>query len=262
LVVSNKEGNKFRTPWEWLKSYDSSAVTSRWRRSLCGNFYCAFCNRNDKHHPLKCPHLGELSLKIIEVGGQGSGDMLGSSLGAGKVKPASASPPAAAPTVVVSPPIPNSGSTSTPAGLTAAVEPDNGGDKSLADDFEWYGDDDGADYKSNGSVSNYFLLCSRFLSESVPPLASPVGLVMCSSSSDSAASGDDIVLPQDLVSSLLHAVTPADWHRLIVADTGATYHMLLDRSAFISYKSVQHLRICRQQLLRSQPRARDSHHFP
>ncbi len=60
LVVTNREGKEFRTPWEWLALNDSSAVTSWWRCSLWGNFYCAFCNRNDKHHPLKCPFLGEL----------------------------------------------------------------------------------------------------------------------------------------------------------------------------------------------------------
>jgi hypothetical protein len=135
LVVTNKEGKEFHTPWEWLASYDLSAVTSQWRRFLWGSFYCTFCNRNNKHHPLKCPLLVELGLKIIEAGGQGGGAMPGSSSGAGKVKPASASPLAAAPTAVVSPPVPNSGSTFTPAGLTVAVEPDNGGDESLTDNF-------------------------------------------------------------------------------------------------------------------------------
>jgi hypothetical protein len=56
-------------------------------------------------------------------------------------------------------------------------------------------------------------------------------------------SGDDIVLPPDLVSSLLGAISPTDLNRLVVADTGATNHMLPDGSAFISYKSVWHLRV-------------------
>jgi hypothetical protein len=184
-------------------------------------------------------------------------------LGAGKVKPASASPPAAAPAAVVSPLVPNSGSTSAPTGLTAAVEPDNGRDESPANNFWWYGDDDGANYKPNGSVSNYFPLCSQVSSESVPPLAFHVGLVMCGSSSDSTTLGDDIVIPQDLVSSLLCAISPADLHRLVVADMGATNHMLPDRSAFILYKSVWHLCVCMgQQLLCSCPWVGNSHHFP
>jgi hypothetical protein len=34
LVVPNKEGKEFHTPWEWLAWYALSAVMSRWRRSL------------------------------------------------------------------------------------------------------------------------------------------------------------------------------------------------------------------------------------
>jgi hypothetical protein len=101
-----------------------------------------FFSGKDKHHPLKRPLLGELGLKIIEVGGQGGGATSGSfsrgSSGSGTsggVKSASPSPPAAVPAVVVSPLVPVSGSTSTPAGLTAAVEPDDGGDESSADKF-------------------------------------------------------------------------------------------------------------------------------
>ncbi len=117
-------------------------MTARWHRSLRGDFYCPFCSGKDKHHPLKCPLPGELGLKIIEVGGQGDGATSGSSLcgssgssASGGVKSASPSPPAAAPAAVVSPPVPVSGSTSAPAGLTAAVEPEDGGDKSSADKF-------------------------------------------------------------------------------------------------------------------------------
>ena len=72
-----------------------------------------------------------------------------------------------------------SGSTSAPAGLTAVVEPDNGGDKISADKFRWYGDDEGVDYKPKGSVSDYVPSCSRVSTESVPPLASFVGSVRC-----------------------------------------------------------------------------------
>ena len=72
-VATNKECKAFWTPFEWLATYDSGFVTACWRRSLRGDFYCAFCSGKDKHHPLKCPLLGELGLKIIEVGGQGGG---------------------------------------------------------------------------------------------------------------------------------------------------------------------------------------------
>ncbi len=35
-VITNKEGKEFRTPWEWLTSYDLSVVMSQWHRSLPG----------------------------------------------------------------------------------------------------------------------------------------------------------------------------------------------------------------------------------
>ncbi len=102
--TTDKEGKAFQTPYEWLATYDSGFVTACWHRFLRGGFYCMFCSGKDKHHSLKCPLLGELGLKIIEVGGQVGGATLGSSLhgspgsGAlGGVKPASSSPPAAAP---------------------------------------------------------------------------------------------------------------------------------------------------------------------
>ncbi len=48
------------------------------------------------------------------------------------------------------PPASALGSPSAPAGLTATVE---AGDESSTDSFRWDGDDEGADFKPNGSVS-------------------------------------------------------------------------------------------------------------
>ena len=59
-------------------------------------------------------------------------------------------------------------------------------------------------------------------------------------------SADDIVLPPVLVQSLLKAIPTTTFGipaRLVVANTGATDHMVPDRGAFISYKSVQGLRV-------------------
>ncbi len=188
-------------------------------------------------------------MKIIQVGGGKDGGSSSGSGGSGAgtsggTTPSSSTPPAAALAAVSPPPTaPASGFAFAPAGLTAAVDPDEVGDEDSADDFCWYGDDDGDDSKPNGSVSAYFPSCSRVSTESVPPLASSVGSVKCGISSDSAASGDDIVLPSELVSSLLRAVSPADLHSLVVADMGATDYMLPNRLAFISYKSVCSLRV-------------------
>ena len=129
------------------------------------------------------------------------------------------SPLATAPTAVVSPTVPVFGSTSAPVGLMVAVKPDDGGDESSVDKFWWYGDDEGVDYKFYRSVFNSFLSCSCILTESVPTFASSFGLVRCGSLSISTTSGDDIVLPLDLVSSLFQAIAPAgDLNHLVVED--------------------------------------------
>ncbi len=81
LVATNKKGKEFCSPWEWLVTYNLAAVVSWWHHSLKAGFYCVFCNSSGKHHSLKCPLLGDMGLKIIEVRGQGDGTMPGLSLG-------------------------------------------------------------------------------------------------------------------------------------------------------------------------------------
>jgi hypothetical protein len=72
-ALTDREGKEHRSPWEWLATYDSPGILYRWRRSLRGGFYCAFCHSKEKHNPLKCPMLAELNLKLMEVGGPTSG---------------------------------------------------------------------------------------------------------------------------------------------------------------------------------------------
>ena len=79
-VVTDQDGKEHRSPWEWLVSYEPGGIAARWRRSMKGGFYCAFCHSKDKHLPTKCPMLTELGLKLIEVGGGSTG---GSKAGGG-----------------------------------------------------------------------------------------------------------------------------------------------------------------------------------
>jgi hypothetical protein len=63
---------------------------------------------------------------------------------------------------------------------------------------------------------------------------------------DTDHSPDDIIPPPGLVSGLHWVISPeafVEGLRLVVADTGATDHMVLDRSAFISYKAIQNLHV-------------------
>ncbi len=104
-------------------------MTARWRRLLKRNFYCAFSSSKEKHHPLKCPLLGQLGLKLIDISNQGGGGMPGAPTGtpplagaSGGSKHGAPPPPAATPAALVSMPALASGSSSALAGLTAAVE--------------------------------------------------------------------------------------------------------------------------------------------
>ena len=77
-VVTDREDKRYRTPLEWLATYDPGSITTRWRKSLGENFCCAFCNGKEKHHPLKCLLLGELDLKLIDISGGNHGSSSGS----------------------------------------------------------------------------------------------------------------------------------------------------------------------------------------
>ncbi len=152
-VVIDGEGKCYRTPFEWLASYDPGSLANCWRKSLGGNFYCAFCNGKEKHHPIKFPLLGELGLKLIDISGDNRGSSLGSTPSTGVQGGAlPATPLVAAPTAVIPPPAPALGSPSAPAGLTAKVKE---GDESSTDSFCWDGDDDGVDFKPNGEEEKY-----------------------------------------------------------------------------------------------------------
>ncbi len=273
-VATDKEGKQFCNPFEWLATYKPTYVATRWHRSLRGDFYCAICNGKEKHHPTKCPLLSKLGLKLITVGGGGRGGKPGSSSGSPPLagtsdgpKPGALVPPAAAQTAVVSPPALALGSPSAPAGLTATVEEGNAGNKSSTESFQWEGDENGVDFKPKGPVSFYppspnlhssdrplrlstpsripsEPSCSQVSLASVAPTASYGGSFHNFSPSDADPLPIDIVLPPGLVLALLTAISPDDSTaglRLVMADTGATDHMVPDRSAFISYKAVCNL---------------------
>jgi hypothetical protein len=67
-VVADRDGKEHRSPWEWLASFKPGYISTRWRRSMKGGFYCAVCHSKDKHLPTKCPMLTDLGLKLVEVG--------------------------------------------------------------------------------------------------------------------------------------------------------------------------------------------------
>jgi hypothetical protein len=132
-----------------------------------------------------------------------------------------------------------------PSGLTAAVEEDEY--SSDGDLFRWTGDDDGLNFgvplgssnKSNPSVS-FYPSCSYV---SVVPSTS--GLP--SSSPIPSSSSSCLILPDRLQSIIRRlatsSISPDSTSRVAVADTGATDHMLPDKSAVISYKRIFNLQV-------------------
>jgi hypothetical protein len=153
-----------------------------------------------------------------------------------------------------------SGSSSAPAGFTAAVEENTAEDESSLDSFRWYGDEDGVDFKANRPVTNYVPphnlchslnplgpSCSQVSLESAAPVASHTGSFIRCLPSDMSATPDTIILPPGLVSMLLKAISPEALGAalcMVVADSGAIDHMLPDCAAFISYKPVHNLCVC------------------
>ncbi len=125
--------------------------------------------------------------------------------------------------------------------MTASLVADE--DESSTDSFRWFDDEDGVTFeeavKPKSSVSWY------------PPSTSNPSCCRVSLEGGPTCSvtqsATDNTLPPALVQSLLKAIpttssgTP---FRFVVADTGATDHMVPDRGAFISYKSIQGLCVC------------------
>ena len=191
--------------------------------------------------PANCPLLKDLNLKPVN----GS-----------PTTPAPASTASPAPALATSPlaastggrvasadtPVPG-GSGATPFGLTAAVEEDEySSDKDM---FHWMGDDDGLDFgaplgssdKSNPFVSLYPSSCHV----SVVPTTSHLPSIPLPSSSSCLVLPDCIQsIPLWLATS---SISPNSTTRVAVADTGATYHMFPDKSAFISCKRISNLQV-------------------
>ena len=236
-----------------------------------------FCRGKEKHHPLKCPLFGKLGLKIINVSGHGRSGTPGASLGfpplvgaSNGSKHGASAPPAAAPAAVVSPLVLALSPPSAPAALMALVEEDITGNKSLSECFWWYGDKDGVDIKSDGSISIYSPSpnlhhsvhplgpfdhsctsigpsCSWGSLVLVAPAASHTGSFKHCSLLDADPLSYDIILPPGLMLALLKAISPEDLVAalcLVMVDIGRTDHIMVpDCSVFISYKSVCHLHV-------------------
>jgi len=206
-----------------------------WRNPFeCG--ICPICHKDElPHHvPAQCPLLAELNLKLTQCH---PAKPQGPAPAPTPQGPAPAPTPAPAPRAVAAD---GGGSLVPPSGLTAVVAPSPAPEEDFDtdDEFRWDGYDYGAEYSStpkvNHSIHPYTPSCSHF---SVP-LAPPSVPLPPKPPRMSAALQ---ILLKSLSKSL---VVPHLRHgRLAVADTGATDHMIPDKSCFISYKSIAGLSV-------------------
>jgi hypothetical protein len=166
---------------------------------------------------------------------------------------------AAAPAAVVFLPALASGSSSTPVGLTPAVEEDAVYNESSLDSFGGMGTRMSLILKLMGLLPTMShltiyvilsillgLLALGFHWNHLPP-SSHTGSFMHCPPLDTSSTPDTLVLSPGLVSTLLKVISLEILGAALcmaVADSGATNHMLPDRAAFISYKSVCNLCVC------------------
>ena len=255
----DKSGKEWASPFEWLSSYSTKGIKTRWDRAIAGTGICPICHRAEKpwHVPANCPLLKDLNLKLVH----------------GPPSSAPGPAPSAAPVPAPAAPSPSPGgrvastddqsiaisvgSPSAPSGLMASVAED---DFDSDDDFRWAGDESGLDYspsvgsssrKSNGRVAPY-PSCHHVSVISTSSSTASVGFILpsaavsrCSSSTTHSDSPPSISTALQSILSRLYdsLISPNSSCRLAVADSGATDHMLPDKSAFISYKSISNLKV-------------------
>ncbi len=138
-------------------------------------------------------------------------------------------------------------SANAPSGLEASVVEEYDSD----DHYPWDGDECGVEFsvssmltKTNDNVALYHPSCNHVVVEAMPPPLAPLPVRPLPVTSSAMR----IVLSKHLTSiikrMLAASILPASGGRCFtVADSGATDHMFLDKSAFISYKLVSNLQV-------------------
>ncbi len=187
--------------------------------------------------------LAKLNLKLIKVGGGFSGGIgIGlKSPASGTLASGSSGTPGAKLVAAVSHATPSKVSPSAPAGMMAALFADV--DKDSTDSFCWDQDEDGVTFEDTYTPK---ALVYSYTPSPPGPLCCNISVELFLPSPTCSANqlGNDIILPPTMIKSLLIAIPTTNGgtpFRLVVADTGAMDHMVPDRGAFISYKSVHGL---------------------
>ncbi len=224
--------------FEWLSTLQVNSLKKRWKHVLAGNRICPLCHCvDDKHVPENCRLLKDLNLKLI-CG-----------------PPPTAALPATTPApgaLAASP----SGHLAMADGFSA-VDLTGQATAPSGKEWHWDWDDSGLDYtmpsacNSNNNAAIYLsclhvavehILCmTASVSHTAPhPAADPLHPSLGINSCCIVLSKRLRVIIARMADASIH---PCFSHHFTFADSGATDHMILDKSAFISYKTVTHLQV-------------------
>ena len=63
----DRSGKEWASPFEWLSTYTTKGIKTRWERAIAGTGICPICRRAEKpwHIPANCPILKDLNLKLV-----------------------------------------------------------------------------------------------------------------------------------------------------------------------------------------------------
>ena len=63
----DRPGKEWALPFEWLSTYTTKGIETRWERAIAGMGICPICHCADKpwHIPANCPILKDLNLKLV-----------------------------------------------------------------------------------------------------------------------------------------------------------------------------------------------------
>ena len=268
---ANLAGADSGNPYELLAHKSFNHHFGRWKRALREEKgSCLICHgtaRNPEHLTCDCPILKNVGYKLEKrLGSEPSNRDAASRV---ETDATTKSAPAPAPSLA---PESQPGSASVPGAFTASTENDS---FDSGDEFDYEGKSDGAMYgtvdKSNAGYAYLTPSCctasvqpevnSIAASEQEPDVNSMAASVQASTPSPCPFMGgttckdpqgvNTVYLPktvlallknppsQELISQPCHVTQTS----LLVADTGATDHMLPDKSAFISYHPVSGRRV-------------------
>ncbi len=253
--AAGASGNK-SNPYEVMASCSFGNHMSRWQAGCkdCSE-RCMICHNTLKkpaHHSKDCPILKQIRLKLVKRTPGNGGDAASR---VGHEAPATAPEPTP-PAAPVPATVKNGGSTGTIGAFMVATKAKS---YDLGDEFDYEGKYEGLVFsgktKSNASLYPHAShITAKITEDTHPPANPPPAMTSCchSISSMDRTGVCTVQLPKQVIALLnnppAHSIAFMSTKlrprtSLLVADTGATDHMIPDKSAFNSYRPVTGRRV-------------------